>query len=139
MASPFGFVSDKGRWEIGSFYRAAVNNTVAALNYENIASARVYKPTGNFLLTVNGGFYGTTGATHIYNIHTSAAAAADASMTQRASSGGAFHGKLDLANIPLASTANTYYLNVYTTTAAGTLTLTGQETRTALTLLPAGL
>jgi len=139
MASPFGFVSDKGRWEIGSFYRAAVNNTVAALNYENIASARVYKPTGNFFLTANGGFYGSTGATHIYNIHTSAAAAADASMTQRASSGGAFHGKLDLANIPLASTANTYYLNVYTTTAAGTLTLTGQETRTALTLLPAGL
>ena len=139
QANPFGWVSDKGRWEVGSYYRSAVNNSVAASNYENIASAKVYKPTGAFTLTANAGFYGTTGATHIYNIHTAAAAAADASMTQRASSGGAFHGKLDLANITLPSTANTYYLNCYTSSGATTLILTGQETRTALVLTPSNL
>ena len=139
QANPFGWVSNKGRWEVGSYYRSAVNNSVAASNYENIASAKVYKPTGAFTLTANAGFYGSTGATHIYNIHTAAAAAADTSMSQRASSGGAFHGKLDLANITLPSTANTYYLNCYTTTGAATLVLTGPETRTALVLTPSCL
>jgi hypothetical protein len=146
MASPFGFVSDKGRWIVGTYAKAdtfqgsAVSGTWYSLNLT------MSIPTGNWLTKWQGVMYASNsvvGPVVFITLSTADNSETDSRFTGRSSHAAANNSIMTTgtkeANISL-STATTYYINTKTDTAnTPTIGLYNSLGMFLLTALPAGL
>jgi hypothetical protein len=123
MANPFGFVSDKGRWIVGTYAKAdtfqgsAVSGTWYSLNLT------MSIPTGNWLTKWQGVMYASNsvvGPVVFITLSTADNSETDSRFTGRSSHTAANNSIITTgtkeANISL-STATTYYINTKTDTA----------------------